>query len=334
MGSKTPTRLGSARTAARRWSGPLLAPEERKVVSILFVDLVEFTSRSDQADPEDVRAMLLPYHTRVKSEIESFGGIVEKFIGDAVMAVFGAPVAHGDDAERAVRAGLRVLEAIEELNREQPELDLTVRAAVDTGEAIVDARSQPDISEGLAHGDVVNTASRMQTGALPGTLIVGEETYRATRTVIEYRPIEPVVAKGKREPLAAWQAMGTLTGPAERAVSATPMVGRDRELGLLRTTWEAVLRERRPHLVTVVGPPGIGKTRLTREVVQLVEETGRPGPCRTVPPVRRGQRVPGVRPAGEAGRWHLPIRFTGRSPSKADGHGGRAVRNRGSLGGW
>src|SRR5918995_983972 len=206
------------------------APEERKVVSILFVDLVEFTSRSDRADPEDVRAMLLPYHTRVKSEIESFGGIVEKFIGDAVMAVFGAPVAHGDDAERAVRAGLRVLEAIEELDREHPELDLTVRAAVDTGEAIVDARSQPDTSEGLAHGDVVNTASRMQTGALPGTLIVGEETYRATRTVIEYRPIEPVVAKGKREPLAAWQATGTLTGPAERAVSGTPMVGRDREL--------------------------------------------------------------------------------------------------------
>lgn len=248
-------------------------PEERKVVSILFVDLVEFTSRSDQADPEDVRAMLLPYHTRVKSEIESFGGTVEKFIGDAVMAVFGAPIAHGDDAERAVRAALRVLEAIQELNREHPQLDLTVRAAVNTGEAIVDARSQPDPSEGLAHGDVVNTASRMQSGALPGTLIVGEETYRATRTVIEYRPIEPVVAKGKREPLAAWQATGALTGPAERAVTATPMVGRDRELALLRSTWEAVLTERRPHLVTVVGPPGIGKTRLTREVIKLVEET-------------------------------------------------------------
>src|SRR5215211_4484740 len=240
--------------------GTAPAPEERKVVSILFVDLVDFTSRSDQADPEDVRAMLAPYHTRVKSEIESFGGIVEKFIGDAVMAVFGAPVAHGDDAERAVRAGLRVLEAIEELNREQPELDLTVRAAVDTGEAIVDARSKPDIRLGLAHGDVVNTASRMQTGALPGTLIVGEETYRATRTVIEYRLIDPVVAKGKREPLPAWQAVGTLTAPAERAVSAAPMVGRDHELGLLRTTWQAVLTERRPHLVTVFS--------------QLVEEGG------------------------------------------------------------
>ncbi len=114
--------------------------EERKVVSVLFVDLVDFTSRSDEADPEDVRATLVPYHTRVKAEIESFGGVVEKFIGDAVMAVFGAPVSHGDDAERAVRAGLRVLEAIDELNAEYPGLDLTVRAAVNTGEAMVDAR--------------------------------------------------------------------------------------------------------------------------------------------------------------------------------------------------
>src|SRR5688572_17360879 len=130
--------------------------EERKLISVLFVDMVGFTSRSDKADPEDVRDTLQGFHARAKQEIERFGGTVEKFIGDAVMAVFGAPVAHGDDAERAVRAGLRVLEAIEELNREHPELGLTVRAAVNTGEAIVDARSQPDTSEGLAHGDVVN----------------------------------------------------------------------------------------------------------------------------------------------------------------------------------
>jgi class 3 adenylate cyclase len=129
-----------------------LAVEERKIVSVLFVDLVDFTSRSDQADPEDVRAMLVPYDVRVKSEIESFGGVVEKFIGDAVMAVFGAQVSHGDDAERAVRAGLRVLDAIQELNKENPTLDLTVRAAVNTGVAIVDAHQQPDIAQGLAHG--------------------------------------------------------------------------------------------------------------------------------------------------------------------------------------
>jgi class 3 adenylate cyclase/tetratricopeptide (TPR) repeat protein len=250
------------------------AVEERKVVSVLFVDLVDFTSRSDQADPEDVRAMLVPYDTRVKSEIESFGGVVEKFIGDAVMAVFGAPVSHGDDAERAVRAGLRVLDAVEDLNREDPALDLTVRAAVNTGEAIVDARQQPDAAQGLAHGDVVNTASRLQTGAPPGALVVGEETFRATRSVIGYAPVEPIQAKGKREPLAAWLALEALTAPAERAASAAPMVGRDRELELLRRTWEGVTTERRPDLVTVIGHPGIGKTRLTREFVGLVDPSG------------------------------------------------------------
>ena len=241
---------------------------------MLFVDLVDFTSRSDQADPEDVRAMLVPYDTRVKSEIESFGGVVEKFIGDAVMAVFGAPVSHGDDAERAVRAGLRVLDAVQQLNRENPALDFTVRAAVNTGEAIVDARQQPDASQGLAHGDVVNTASRLQTGAPPGRLVVGEETYRATRNVIAYEPVEPIRAKGKREPLAAWLALEALTAPAERAASAAPMVGRDRELELLRRTWEGVTTERRPAVVSVIGPPGIGKTRLTREFVGLVEPSG------------------------------------------------------------
>jgi class 3 adenylate cyclase/tetratricopeptide (TPR) repeat protein len=241
---------------------------------VLFVDLVDFTSRSDQADPEDVRAMLVPYDIRVKSEIESFGGLVEKFIGDAVMAVFGAQVSHGDDAERAVRAGLRVLDAIQELNKENPALDLTVRAAVNTGVAIVDARQQPDIAQGLAHGDVVNTASRLETGAPPGGLVVGAETYWATRSVIGYEPLEPIQAKGKRKPLAAWLALEALTGPAERAASAAPMVGRDRELALLRRTWESVTTQRRPDLVTVVGHPGIGKTRLTREFVGLVEPSG------------------------------------------------------------
>ena len=241
---------------------------------MLFVDLVDFTSRSDQADPEDVRATLQPYHARVKAEIESFGGTVEKFIGDAVMAVFGAPISHGDDAERAVRAGLRVLDAIQELNQEQSALDLTVRAAVNTGEAIVDARAQPDISEGLAHGDVVNTASRLQTGAPPGALVVGEQTYRATHQVIAYEPLEPIVAKGKREPLAAWRATDTLTAPAERATSTAPMVGRDRELNLLRNLWDAAMADRRPHLATVVGPPGIGKTRLTREFSEGVTGAG------------------------------------------------------------
>src|SRR3990172_1311101 len=128
------------------------AGEERKVVSVLFVDLVGFTGSSDRADPEDVRAILRPYHEGVKADIERFGGTVEKFIGDAVMAVFGAPVAHEDDAERAVRSGLRILETIEELRDEG--LELAVRAAVTTGEAVVALGARPERGEGIVTGDV------------------------------------------------------------------------------------------------------------------------------------------------------------------------------------
>ena len=135
---------------------------------MLFVDLVGFTSRSDKADPEDVRDTLQGFHARTKQEIERFGGTVEKFIGDAVMAVFGAPVAHGDDAERAVRAGLRVVHAMEDLNRERADTPLQVRAAVNTGEAVIAMGSRPETGEALALGDVVNTASRLQTSAPVG----------------------------------------------------------------------------------------------------------------------------------------------------------------------
>src|SRR5580765_6407552 len=149
-------------------AAPASAAEERKVVSVLFVDVVGFTQASDAADPEDVRARLRPYHAMLKREIERFGGMVEKFIGDAVMAVFGAPVAHEDDAERAVRSALRIVEAIPELNEEQPGLDLSVRTAVNTGEAVVSLDARPDRGEGLVAGDVVNTASRLQSVAPVG----------------------------------------------------------------------------------------------------------------------------------------------------------------------
>jgi len=141
---------------------PATGGEERKVVSVLFVDLVGFTARSDRADPEDVRSRLRVYHDLLKREIERFGGTVEKFIGDAVMAVFGAPVAHEDDAERAVRASLRITDAIAELNEERPGLDLSVRAAVNTGEAVVTLGARPEHGEGFVTGDVVNVASRLQ----------------------------------------------------------------------------------------------------------------------------------------------------------------------------
>jgi class 3 adenylate cyclase len=257
---------------------PLLAPdrtrEERKLISVLFVDLVGFTSRSDKADPEEVRDLLQGFHARSKREIERFGGTVEKFIGDAVMAVFGAPVAHGDDAERAVRAGLRVVHAIDELNRERAAAPLEVRAAVNTGDAIVALGSRPEAGEALAMGDVVNTASRLQSSAPSGGLVVGEETYRATRHVIRYRELEPVSAKGKRDLVEAWLALEPIGAPAERPATTAPLVGRSRELALLDSVWVRAAAELRPHLVTIVGPTGIGKSRMAAEIVSRIEATG------------------------------------------------------------
>jgi class 3 adenylate cyclase len=248
--------------------------EERRIVSIVFVDLVGFTSRSEQLDPEDVRAILTPYHGTVRDELESFGGVVEKFVGDAVMAVFGAPTAHGDDPERAVRAALAVRDAVASLNDEQPELELRIRGAVNTGEAVVTLSARPALGEAMVAGDVVNTASRLQQSAPVGEIVVGEETYRATRSAIEYEPLEPVTAKGKTAPIAVWRAVTPASAMGVRDLSSTPFVGRVREVGLLDATWERVELERRPHLITVLGPPGVGKSRLSAEFTERIASRG------------------------------------------------------------
>jgi class 3 adenylate cyclase/tetratricopeptide (TPR) repeat protein len=241
------------------------ARQERKLVSVLFVDLVGFTGQSEKADPEDVRDTLETYHVAARERIETFGGTMEKFIGDAVMAVFGAPVSHGDDAERAVRAGLGVLEAVSKLN-------LEARGAVNTGEAVVSVASGAATGQALAMGDVVNTASRMQTSAAPGKLVVGEETYRLTRNAIRYQALPSVDAKGKEELIRTWLAVSPAAAGSLR--SEAPMVGRDRELALLSSIWNAAVSDRHPHLVTVVGPPGIGKSRLQREFSRRVQANG------------------------------------------------------------
>ena len=248
--------------------------EERRFVSVVFIDLVGFTSRSEQLDPEDVRAILTPYHGTVRDELESFGGVVEKFVGDAVMAVFGAPTAHGDDPERAVRAALAVRDAVAALNVEQPELELRIRGAVNTGEAVVTLSARPALGEAMVAGDVVNTASRLQQHAPVGEIIVGDETYRATRAAIEYEPLEAVTAKGKGMPLEAWRAVAASSATGERDLSTTPFVGRSREVGLLDATWERVKLERHPHLITVLGPSGVGKSRLTAEFTDRISERG------------------------------------------------------------
>ncbi len=259
------------------------AGEERKVVSVLFVDLVGFTSRSDRADPEDVRATLRPYHERVKADIERFGGTVEKFIGDAVMAAFGAPIAHEDDAERSVRAALRILETIEELREEG--LEIAVRAAVTTGEAVVTLGARPERGEGIVTGDVVNTAARLQSAAPVGSVIVDGTTMHATERSITYEPHESVEAKGKVEPIKAWRAIEARSRVGQpEAATHTPFVGREHERTLLLETFIRAERESSIQLVTVVGEPGIGKSRLATEFRSALDDrpdvvTWRHGRC-------------------------------------------------------
>ncbi|MFN2490545.1 MAG: AAA family ATPase [Actinomycetota bacterium] len=247
--------------------------EERKVVSILFVDLVDFTARSHDVDPEDVRAALEPYHRLLKIEIERFGGTVEKFIGDAVMAVFGAPLAHEDDSERAVRDALRITEAIEELN-EEADLDLAIRAAVNTGEGLVNLSARPQAGEGMVTGDVVNTASRLQGVAPVNGVVVGEITYRSTKQQIVYEDMDAVTVKGKPDPVPVWRALSARGryGVDAQVRYATPFIGRDLDLTLLKTTYQRTVRESSVQLVTVVGEPGVGKSRLLAEFSDYIDE--------------------------------------------------------------
>ena len=241
--------------------------EERRLVSVLFVDLVGFTSRSEKLDPEDVRAFLVPYYERVRGELESHGGRVEKFVGDAVMGVFGAPVTYGDDAERAVRAAFAVRDWAEHEG-------LQLRVAVNTGEAIVALNASPEHGETFVAGDVVNTAARLQSASPVGAVLVGEETYIGTRGSIEYRPAQPIVAKGKEAPVQAWLALRATAAIGERPAAQVPMIGRSRELGVLTGVWERVVDEGRSHFVTVFGPAGIGKSRIALELAQLVAGQG------------------------------------------------------------
>jgi class 3 adenylate cyclase/tetratricopeptide (TPR) repeat protein len=240
---------------------------ERKVVSILFADLVGFTSRAESLDPEDVEAILRPYHERLRSELERRGGTVEKFIGDAVMAVFGAPVAHEDDPERAVRAALGIRDWI----RDEGELE--VRVAVNTGEVLVSLDPTSSAETSMVAGDVVNTAARLQTAAPVNGVLVGEATYNATSRVIEYRELPAVEAKGKAEPVPVWEAAQARSryGSDVTFEPRTALIGRERELDLLVDALARVRQQSAPQLLTLVGVPGIGKSRLVHELFASVD---------------------------------------------------------------
>jgi class 3 adenylate cyclase/tetratricopeptide (TPR) repeat protein len=237
---------------------------ERKVVTVLFADLAGSTSRAEQLDPEDVAAELGRYHDHVRAELVRYGGTVEKFIGDAVMALFGAPTTHEDDAERAVRAAFAIREwAADE--------GIEMRIGINTGEALVRVDARPQAGEAMAAGDVINTGSRLQSAAAVNSIVVGEQTLRATEQVIDYRELEPIEAKGKALPVKAWEAVQARSRIAVERVHGATLVGRRREVALLEDALARALAERSSQLVTIVGVPGIGKSRLVLELYEAIE---------------------------------------------------------------
>src|SRR4051812_21576936 len=246
-------------------------PEERRKATILFADLSGYTAVSERLDPERAKSMVDRALRRLGDEIERFGGTIDKYIGDNVMGLFGAPVAHEDDPERAVRAGLAMQAAMDEINtRVQADVgaEFKLRVGINSGEVLAGR-----VGDGYTViGDPVNVAARLQAAAEPGTVIVGEVTHRLTRAAIEYVELEPLDLKGKAELVPAWEAVrAVVRGRAARPTStASPLVGRGDESELLLSLFDRAASEERTHLVTVIGQAGVGKSRLLRELATSV----------------------------------------------------------------
>ena len=264
--------VGAAAPPAPR--APEQPPEERRQVTVLFADLSGYTAVAERMDPEAVKALVDRALMRLGQEVERYGGTVDKYIGDNVMAIFGAPVAHEDDAERAVRAGLGMQAAMDEINDGLPSgVHFDLRVGVNTGEVLAGAVG----ASYTVTGDTVNVAARLQSAARPGSVTVGERTMRATLAAVRYVTLEPLALKGKSEPVPAWEAAEVI---AEHAVGRTaparesPLVGRDNELATLEAIYERVERDCIPHLVTLVGEAGVGKSRVLRELERRL--CGRP----------------------------------------------------------
>src|SRR5215218_5367117 len=244
---------------------------ERRLVSVLFADLVGFTTASEGRDPEEVRELLSRYFEAARRVVDRFGGSVEKFIGDAVMAVWGAPIAREDDAERAVRAALDIVDAVAALGAEANVGDLRARAGVLMGEAAVTLGAE---GEGMVAGDLVNTVSRVQALAEPGTVLVGEGTRRASEAAIVYEEAGTHELRGKAEPVPLWRARRVVAfrgGEGRSAGLEAPFVGRDAEFRLVKDLFHATADERKARLVSIVGVAGVGKSRLSWEFEKYID---------------------------------------------------------------
>ncbi|MGH2404455.1 MAG: adenylate/guanylate cyclase domain-containing protein, partial [bacterium] len=244
------------------------AVEERKLVTILFADMVESTRFAATLDPEQWRNRMADFFSVVREEIERFGGTVEKFIGDAVMAVFGMPSVHEDDAERAVRAAVAIRGRLRPLV-EGGRLP-GMRMGIDTGDVVANPRAV-ERGEFLVTGESVNMAARLQRHAQPGQALVGERTMGSVRHVADLRSVAPLTVKGRDEPLRVWELID-VAPPRGRAMRATPFVGREEELALLAGHVRRMKRDGRGHAITMLGPGGVGKTRLAHEVRLRSEE--------------------------------------------------------------
>ena len=314
--------------AAPAWGSPGAGalPEERRKATVLFADLSGYTAVAERMDPEAVKSIVDRALRRLGQEVVRYGGSVDKYIGDNVMAVFGAPVSHEDDPERAVRAGLAMQAAMEEINKdmagaaaEAAGANFLLRVGINSGEVLAG-----QVGDGYTvMGDAVNVAARLQAAARPGSVTVGEITHRLTRDAIEYAELEPLTLKGKSEPVPAWEAARVLDpGPATRgARSEAPLIGREDESALLMSLFDRVGRESRPHLVTVIGQAGVGKSRLLRELeVQIERADGEAGlPGRALPRLWRRARLLGARrdPPRASSSWSTPTipSWPGRSSS-------------------
>jgi predicted ATPase/class 3 adenylate cyclase len=275
---------------------PILTTEARKVITVLFCDLVGSTGLTERLDPEEAREVVGRFYEFVRRSVERYEGMVANLLGDAVLVVFGLPAAHEDDPERAVRASLDIVDSVPKLNEQlRPHgLELAVRIGINTGEVV--AASGSTFDRDFLVSDAVTTAARLQQASEPGSVVVGERTYRLTQSAIEYRSMPPLDAKGKTRPLAAWRVIRVLLDRSEGGEPTAPLVGRSSDLSLVQALYARARDHHVANLVTILGQPGVGKTRLLREFLAGVRGVDPP------PTVLRGR---GVAFAGQIGYFAL-----------------------------